>query len=333
MLHQVVDGDFRVVDDRDARVDRLGQVVRRDVGRHADRDAGRAVDQQVGQPRRQDGRFLFLAVVVRDEIDRFLVDVGRQLVGDPLEPALGVAHRRGVVAVDRAEVALAVDQRVTQRKRLRHADQRVVNRSVAVRVVLAHDLADHPRALHVRPVPGDVGLVHRVQDAAMDRLQAVADVRQRATDDDAHRVVEIAVPHLGFEADRQGFFGELLHEGAFSGSVGRNGGSAARWPGNTAGSRGFSVRPVVPAAVWRPPRPSQIVRRPLITRNFITALYCRDSRIASCRQGLLFFAARKPVCYIRPGDIAFDARAAFAWRPKPLVLKNLFKTKAKGVKQ
>ena len=34
----------------------LAQVVRRDVGRHADRDAGRAVDQQVREPRRQDRR-------------------------------------------------------------------------------------------------------------------------------------------------------------------------------------------------------------------------------------------------------------------------------------
>jgi hypothetical protein len=46
-----------------------------------------------------------------------------------------------------------------------------------------------------------------------------------------------------------------------------------------------------------------------------------------------FFATAKPVCYIQPGDIAFDARATEAWRPKLPVLKNLFKTKAKGVKQ
>ena len=66
---------------------------------------------------------------------------------------LGVAHRRRVVAVDRAEVALPVDQRVAQREVLRHAHERVVDRGVAVRVVLAHHVADDARALHVRPVP------------------------------------------------------------------------------------------------------------------------------------------------------------------------------------
>ena len=60
----------------------FAQVVRRDVGRHADRDAGRAVDQQVRDLGRQDRRLLFLAVVVRLEVDGFLVDVGQQLAGD-----------------------------------------------------------------------------------------------------------------------------------------------------------------------------------------------------------------------------------------------------------
>jgi hypothetical protein len=42
---------------------------------------------------------------------------------------------------------------------------------------------------------------------------------------------------------------------------------------------------------------------------------------------------RKPVCYIRRGDIAFDAMPRALGAEKPEVRKNLFKTKAKGVKQ
>ena len=87
-----------------------------------------------------------LAVVVRAEVDRFLVDVGEHLVRDLGQADLGVAHRRGVVAVDRAEVALAVDQHVAQREVLRHAHDRVVDRLVAVRVVLADHVADDARA-------------------------------------------------------------------------------------------------------------------------------------------------------------------------------------------
>ena len=50
----------------------LAQVVRRDVGGHADRDAGRAVDQQVGVAGGQDRRLLRAAVVVGLEVDGVL---------------------------------------------------------------------------------------------------------------------------------------------------------------------------------------------------------------------------------------------------------------------
>ena len=84
----------RIVDQRDAGVDHLAEIVRRDVGRHADRDAAGAVDQQIGEARRQNDRLVLVAVVVRLEIDRVLVDVGEQRHRGLAEPALGVAHRR-----------------------------------------------------------------------------------------------------------------------------------------------------------------------------------------------------------------------------------------------
>jgi len=227
-LHQLVDRGRRVAQQVQAGVDDLVEVVRRDVGRHAHRDAGRPIDQQVGQPARQHQRLLLRAVVVGTEVDRFLVDVGQHLVCDLGQPDLGVAHRRGVVAVDRAEIALAVDQHVAQRERLRHAHDGVVDRGVAVRVVLAHHVADDARALLERPVPVVVLLVHRVQHAAMHGLQAVARIGQSAPDDHAHRVVEIRAPHLFFETDGQGFLGELGHPGETAAAMRRVGGEGER---------------------------------------------------------------------------------------------------------
>ena len=201
VLAQVVRRELRVVDQGSGGVADLAQVMRRDVRRHADGDAGRAVDEQVREPGRQDLRLLLGAVVVVDEVDRVLVDVGQHLGGDARQAGLGVAHGRGAVAVDRAEVALAVDERVAHREVLGQADQGVVEGRVAVRVVLAHDLADDRRALAVRRAGREAHLAHRVEDAAVDRLEAVADVGQRALDDDAHRVVEVAGPHLVLDAD------------------------------------------------------------------------------------------------------------------------------------
>ncbi len=68
----------------------LAQVVRRDLGRHADRDPFRAVDQQVGEPGREDHRLAGAPVVVGPEVDGLLVDVPEHLHGQRGKPALGV---------------------------------------------------------------------------------------------------------------------------------------------------------------------------------------------------------------------------------------------------
>ena len=57
--------EVRILHQRDGRADDLGQVVRRNVRRHADRDTGRAVDQQVRHARRQNFRLLRAVVEVR----------------------------------------------------------------------------------------------------------------------------------------------------------------------------------------------------------------------------------------------------------------------------
>ena len=157
-----------------------------------------------GNPRRQDDRLGAGAVVVGTERHRLLLDLLQDLVGHAREAAFGVAHRRGGVAVERAEVAGAVDQRHAQRKRLRHADQRLVDGGVAVRVVVAHHVADDLGALAVLDVGGQVLLPHRVEDAALHRLQAVAHVGQRPRRDDREGVIEIARLRRFVQRDRAG---------------------------------------------------------------------------------------------------------------------------------
>ena len=117
-------------------------------------------------------------------------------------PALGVSHGGGGVVARRAEVALPVDQRGAHHPRLREPDEGVVDRGVAVRVVVAHHVADDAGALHVAAVRPVAAVVHRVEHAAVHRLEAVAHVRQGAADDDRHRVVDVAALHLLLEVDR-----------------------------------------------------------------------------------------------------------------------------------
>ena len=200
-LDQIINGERWIIDQRRARVDDLAEIVRRDVGGHADRDAAGSVDQQVWKPRRQHHRFVLVTVVVGLKIDGVFVDIVEQRHRRTRQPALGVPHGRRCIAVDRAKIALAVDQRQAHGKILRHAHERVVDRRVAVRVIFTHHVADHAGRFHVFAVRVMPLLVHRVEDAAMHRLEAVARIGERPRHDHAHGVIEIGALHLLGDGD------------------------------------------------------------------------------------------------------------------------------------
>ncbi len=203
-LHHFFQIGFGLFDQQDGGFDDFFQIVRRNVGGHADGDAGGAVDEQVGNARGQDDRFLFAFVEIGDEIDGFFFDVREHFLGDFRKARFGVTHGRGRIAVHGAEVALAVHQRVAHVEILREADQRVVDGSVAVRMELAEDFADDLGALAVGLGGGEAQLVHAEENAAVHGLEAVADVGQGAADDHAHGVIEVGLLHFRFDINRSG---------------------------------------------------------------------------------------------------------------------------------
>ncbi len=99
VLHQPVDADVRIVDQREAGVDDLPQVVRRNVGGHAHGDARGAVDQQVRHPGGHHVRHAQGVIVVRHEVDSFLVEICQQLRGHARHAHFGVTHGRRRIAV------------------------------------------------------------------------------------------------------------------------------------------------------------------------------------------------------------------------------------------
>ena len=192
LLHQGLGRGVRIVQQDEAGVDQLHGVMGRDGGGHADGDAGGAVGEQIGEARRNDDRLLFLAVIGRAEVDDGLVDAVHQQRRSLGQAALGVAHGRGAIAVDVAEVALAVDQRIALGELLSEADQGVVDRLVAVGVEGAHHLADDLGALLGRALGVQAHAVHGVEQAAVDGLEPVAHVRQGARRNGRQGVGEIA---------------------------------------------------------------------------------------------------------------------------------------------
>ncbi len=146
-----------------------------------------------GKPPGRTERLLAAVVVGRPEFDRVFVDALEQQARDVGEPRLGVAHRGRVIAVDIAEIALAVDQRVTRGEILRQPHHGVIDRLVAMGMVRAHHLADDFRRLLGDSTGIEIERPHAVEDAPMHRLQAVAGIRQRAACDGREGISEIAL--------------------------------------------------------------------------------------------------------------------------------------------
>src|SRR5689334_3869288 len=82
-------------------------------------------------------------------------------------------------------------------------------------MVVTHDLADDLGAFHVRTVTANAHFLHRPEDAAVHRLQAVASIRDGSGGDDRHGVVDERPLHLdlwldGFDTGPGLFFRGLV---------------------------------------------------------------------------------------------------------------------------
>ena len=206
--------------------------MRRDAGRHADRDPAGAVGQQIGEGAGEQLRLLLLAVIGRAELGRVLVQAVHQVDRDLRQPRLGIAIGGGIIAVDIAEIALTVDQRVTEREILRQPDHRVIDGLVAVRVIFADHVADDARAFLVARRRIEPQQPHRPQQPAVHRLEPVAHIRQRPRGDRRQRVNEVPLRQRAVER---------RIERAHGGVVGKVGqiGLGHRW---TATSRRTRIR-------------------------------------------------------------------------------------------
>ncbi len=183
----------RVHDQVQRRFAELGDVVRRDRGGHAHGDTCRAIGEEVGEVGGEDRRLFGGAIIGRFEIDRVLGHALHHPHGDFGHAGFGVAHGGGAIAVDIAEIALPVDQRVAHGKILRETDQRVVDRLVAMRMERAHHVADDLGGFLVGPIRVEPQQPHAVEDAPVHRLQPVAGIGQRALRDGRQRIGEVAL--------------------------------------------------------------------------------------------------------------------------------------------
>ena len=201
ILHESVGIDIRIVDIGAAAVNHLSQVVGGYIGGHTHSDTVAAVDEQVGYFCRHDGRLCERVVEVVHHVDRIFLQVVHDVLAHLVEPALGVTHGGGRVAVDRAEVTLSVDKGVAHVPVLRHSYQCTVYGAVAVGMVLTEHLTHHTGALLIGFVTGIADTFHTIEYTAVNRFESVAHIREGTGHDDRHGVVDIRLFHFLLDVD------------------------------------------------------------------------------------------------------------------------------------
>ena len=176
-LKQLFDLKFRIVDHGNQAIDYLAQVVWRYLGRHTDRNSFRTIDQQVGVFAGKYQGLFERIIIVGPKLDSLLVEIVEQFMSQPVHADFGITHRRCRVAVNRTEVALAVDQRMTHGEVLGHTNYGVIDRRIAMGMVLTDDVTDNASRFLVRLVVVVVQFVHGEQDPPVNRFKAVPHVR------------------------------------------------------------------------------------------------------------------------------------------------------------
>ena len=122
-LHQSVSIDIGVVDISAATVDNLTQVVSWHVRSHTDGNTVTTIHQQIRNLGRHDGGLCQRVVEVGGHINGLLVEVVHDMLTHLGETALGVTHGCRRVTVDRSEVTLTINERITHVPVLSHTDE------------------------------------------------------------------------------------------------------------------------------------------------------------------------------------------------------------------
>ena len=207
--HQLIVGDVRVVDQRNQAVDCFTQIMRRHIGRHTDRDTVAAVDQQIREAGGEDNRFLLCAVEVRLEIHRIFVDVTHQFHSHFAQTGFCITHGGSAITVNRTEVALSFNERIACVEILRKTHHCIIYGTVTMGMITAHAVPDDTRTLTSGFVGSDAEFLHRVHDAAVNRLHAIPDIGKSTACNNRHRIGDEAFLHFMFQIDRTNFLAHV----------------------------------------------------------------------------------------------------------------------------
>ena len=194
-FHQFIHSGTGIIHQSNGGIDDFAQVMRRNIGCHTHTDTGTAVHQQIGETGRQNAGFLFFFVKVGNHLNGFFFDIAQQFFGQAFHTAFGITGGGSRVPVNRTEVPLTFDQRITHGKVLRQTHESIINGGIPVGVVFPHHFPDHTGTLGSGTALDQIQHAHGVQDTPVHRLEPVPHVRDGPAHVHTQRILQISSMH------------------------------------------------------------------------------------------------------------------------------------------
>ncbi|EKD80464.1 MAG: hypothetical protein ACD_40C00084G0001 [uncultured bacterium] len=113
-------------------------------------------------------------IKVVDPVNRFFFEIEEEFTGDFGETSFGVTHGGRTVAIDRAKVALTVNQHIAHREILGQTGEGIVDGGITMGVVLTQYFSHDSGTFLVFGGRQECELLHAKEDTTVDRLEPIA---------------------------------------------------------------------------------------------------------------------------------------------------------------
>ena len=136
IVHQLHNGNLRIIHNGKGCVYCFCKIMRRYIGRHTYRNTDRTVYQQIRESGRQHSRLSFLIVIVGYEINGILIDILHHFHSDFRHTGFGITHCRRTVTIHGTEVTMSLYQHVAVAEVLCHTNHGIIYGCITVRMIL-----------------------------------------------------------------------------------------------------------------------------------------------------------------------------------------------------
>ena len=133
--HQLRNFHIWVINQHNKAVNNLAQIVRRNISSHTYCDTGTAINQQGRDLRRKYTGLFQGFIIVRYKINCILFDILEHRLSNFSHTYLGITHCCRTVAVNAAEVTVAVYHQIAGREILRQAHDCIIYRTITMRMI------------------------------------------------------------------------------------------------------------------------------------------------------------------------------------------------------